>query len=207
MFSDDEGEGEVSGQASAQQLSRLSFSSTISGLLDSVFRYSTIIQYNTVNNSTVIDIVLRRQKVSATGDQAQVQVPEAETNGVADTPETEEAAETAETSAVSEQVVVNGEHTEAELKSGGQEEDKVEDISVKEDEEQKVSRSSRVESSQSRSRLDEFSEDEEVEAEVARQQAGAGAGGLEWVSSLVFTLLSPAILITLHNLATANCEY
>ena len=44
MFSDDEGEGEVevSGQASAQQLSRLSFSSTISGLLDSVFRYSTI---------------------------------------------------------------------------------------------------------------------------------------------------------------------
>ena len=53
MFSDEEGEGEVSGQASAQQLSRLSFSSTISGLLDSVFRYSTIIQYNTVNNSTV----------------------------------------------------------------------------------------------------------------------------------------------------------
>ena len=206
MFSDDDGEGEVCGQASAQQLSRLSFSSTISGLLDSVFRYSTIIQYNTVTvqHSTVMDIVLRRQKVSAAGDQ--VQVAEAETNGVADTPETEEAAETAETSAVSEQVVVNGEHTEAELKSGGQEEDKVEDISVKEDEEQKVSRSSRVESSQSRSRLDEFSEDEEVEAEVARQQAGAGAGGLEWVSSLVFTLLSPAILITLHNLATANCE-
>ena len=137
--------------------------------------------------------------MSSAGDQ--VQVPEAETNGVADTPETEEAAET---SAVSEQVVVNGEHTEAELNSGGQEEDKVEDISVKEDEEQKVSRSSRVESSQSRSRLDEFSEDEEVEAEVARQQAGAG--GLEWVSSLVFTLLSPAILISLHNLATANCE-
>ena len=49
-------------------------------------------------------------------------------------------------------------------------------------------------------------DDEEVEAEVARQQAGAGAGGLEWVSSLLFTLLSPAILITLHNLATANCE-
>ena len=151
-----------------------------------------------------MDIVLRRQKVSSAGDQ--VQVAEAETNGVADTPESEEAAGTAETSAVSEQVVVNGEHTEAELKSGGQEEDKVEDISVKEDEEQKVSRSSRVESSQSRSRLDEFSEDEEVEAEVARQQAGAGAGGLEWVSSLLFTLLSPAILITLHNLATANCE-
>ena len=152
-----------------------------------------------------MDIVLRRQKVSSAGDQ--VQVPEAETNGVADTPETEEAAETAETSAVSEQVVVNGEHTEAELNSKGQEEDKVEDISVREDEEQKkVSLSSRVESSQSRSRLDEFSEDEEVEAEVARQQAGAGAGGLEWVSSLVFTLLSPAILITLHNLATANCE-
>ena len=206
MFSDDDGEGEVCGQASAQQLSRLSFSSTISGMLDSVFRYSTIIQYNTVTvqYSTVMDIVLRRQKVSSAGDQ--VQVAEAETNGVADTPETEEAAETAETSVVSEQVVVNGEHTEAELKSGGQEEDKVEDISVKEDEEQKVSRSSRVESSQSRSRLDEFSEDEEVEAEVARQQAGAGAGGLEWVSSLLFTLLSPAILITLHNLATANCE-
>ena len=55
MFSDEEGEGEVSGQASAQQLSRLSFSSTISGLLDSVFRYSTIIQYNTVTvqHSTV----------------------------------------------------------------------------------------------------------------------------------------------------------
>ena len=152
-----------------------------------------------------MDIVLRRQKVSSAGDQ--VQVAEAETNGVADTPETEEAAETAETSAVSEQVVVNGELTDAELNSGGQEEDKVEDISVKEDEEQKVSRSSRVESSQSRSRLDEFSEDEEVEHEVARQQAGTGAGGLEWVSSLLFTLLSPAILITLHNLATANCEY
>ena len=44
MFSDDdeEGEGEVCGQASAQHLSRLSFSSTISGMLDSVFRYSTI---------------------------------------------------------------------------------------------------------------------------------------------------------------------
>ena len=202
MFSDDEGEGEVTGQAAAQQLSRVSFSSTISGLLDSVFRYSTV-QYSTVQYSTVMNIVLRRQKVSAAGDQAQVQVAEAETNGVADTPETEE---TAEISAVSEQVVVNGEHTEAELKSDGQEEDKVEDISVKEDEEQKVSRSSRVESSQSRSRLDEFSEDEETEAEVARQQAGAGAGGLEWVSSLLFTLLSPAILITLHNLATANCE-
>ena len=147
-----------------------------------------------------MDIVLRRQKVSAAGDQAQV--PEAETNGGADTPET---GETTETSANSEQVVVNGEHAEPELKSDGQEEDKVEDISVKEDE-QKVSRSSRVESSQSRSRLDEFSEDEEVEAEVTRQQAGAGAGGLEWVSSLLFTILSPAILITLHNLATANCE-
>ena len=146
-----------------------------------------------------MDIVLRRQKVSAAGDQAQV--PEAETNGGADTPET---GETTETSANSEQVVVNGEHAEPELNSDGQEEDKVEDISVKEDE--KVSRSSRVESSQSRSRLDEFSEDEEVEAEVARQQAGAGAGGLEWLSSLLFTLLSPAILITLHNLATANCE-
>ena len=139
--------------------------------------------------------------MSAAGDQ--VQVPEAETNGVADTPETKE---TAETSAESEQVVVNGEHAEPELKSDGQEEDKVEDISVKEEEEQKVSRSSRVESSQSRSRLDEFSEDEEAEADVARQQAGAGAGGLEWVSSLLFTLLSPAILISLHNLATANCE-
>ena len=122
MFSDDEGEGAVCGQASAQQLSRLSFSSTISGMLDSVFRYSTV-QYNTVTvqYSTVMDIVLRRQKVSSAGDQ--VQVAEAETNGVADTPETEEAAETAETSAVSEQVVVNGEHTEAELNSDGQEED------------------------------------------------------------------------------------
>ena len=133
--------------------------------------------------------------MSAAGDQAQVVEPP-ETNGME---------ETAETSVESEQVVVNGEHAEAELNSDGQEEDKVEDISVKEDE-QKVSRSSRVESSQSRSRLDEFSEDEEVEAEVARQQAGAGAGGLEWLSSLLFTLLSPAILITLHNLATANCE-
>ena len=49
MFSDDEGEAEVTGQPSAQQLSRVSFSSTISGLLDSVFRYSTVqYSYSTV---------------------------------------------------------------------------------------------------------------------------------------------------------------
>ena len=53
MFSDDEGEAEVSGQPSAQQLSRVSFSSTISGLLDSVFRYSAV-QTRTVHTHCTV---------------------------------------------------------------------------------------------------------------------------------------------------------
>ena len=61
-------------------------------------------------------------------------------------------------------------------------------------------------------RLDEFSEDELDESKnekiaAASSVEGKSSGGkLDWLVSLFFIFLSPLILITLHNICTANCK-
>ena len=61
-------------------------------------------------------------------------------------------------------------------------------------------------------RLDEFSEDEldesknEKIAAASSVKSKSSGGKLDWLVSLFFIFLSPLILITLHNICTANCK-
>ena len=61
-------------------------------------------------------------------------------------------------------------------------------------------------------RLDEFSEDEldesknEKIAAASSVETKSSGGKLDWLLSLFFIFLSPLILITLHNICTANCK-
>ena len=61
-------------------------------------------------------------------------------------------------------------------------------------------------------RLDEFSEDEldesknEKIAAASSVETKSSGGKLDWLVSLFFTFLSPLILITLHNICTADCK-
>ena len=104
----------------------------------------------------------------------------------------------------------NGEDTEAENIEGSEQVSKISEISKKSDGEKSPQD---LNKSGNSLRLDEFSEDELDESKNEKFAVSSSvdspskAGKLDWLVSLFFMILGPLILVTLHNVCTADCEF